>query len=563
LGLLALTLAGCNQQRASTASTPAPTPASDAQQVLHIALGHSIGTLDPAVQLDPESSGMLALVWPTLVALDAQQQPRPWAAQRIDISPDGLTYTFHLYKGLTWSDGTPLGAQDFAYSLNRLLDPCTDSHLGYDLYSLKDAVAFNTETCESVSGSSETLSGSINTLLNNAITVTDPQTLVVKLQQPSAYFLTALSAPACAAVPQQLIAHYGSQWTSHLATGVGFGANLFLVTAWDSKHGLTLQRNPHFWGKKPLLRELDLTFEKSDAVAYSNFLSGQSDIGYAPLAQYGQASAKKDFHAVGNLTEDYFAMNWRIAPFNDERMRQAFALALDKETLIEQVFHGTAQPTNHIVPQGVPGYNAALTGPDGTQTLKGNVVKAQQLEQSYIHDVCSGQVSQCPAVTLTVASGYPTQASLAQAAVTMWKAAFPGYPVSSATIDDGTFLDDLLGNVTAPTLQFWATFWVGDYPDPQDWLSLQFLPTSAYNSSSVNLSDANALMIRADGEPDVAQRMLDYQRAEQMLVTQVAWIPLDQEEVWWESAPYVTNYALTTTEQTPLSVWQQVYIARH
>ena len=77
----------------------------------------------------------------------------------------------------------------------------------------------------------------------------------------------------------------------------------------------------------------------------------------------------------------------------------------------------------------------------------------------------------------------------------MWQAAFPGYPISVATIDYTTFLDDLVGNVTAPTLQFWATFWVADYPDPQDWLSEQFLPTSAYNSSGVNLSRANTLLI--------------------------------------------------------------------
>jgi peptide/nickel transport system substrate-binding protein/oligopeptide transport system substrate-binding protein len=261
--------------------------------------------------------------------------------------------------------------------------------------------------------------------------------------------------------------------------------------------------------------------------------------------------------------EDYMAMNWHIAPFNDLRMRQAFALALNKASLVNQILGNTALATNHIVPDGVPGYNPALTGPDGKTSVSGNVVKAQQLEQSYIHDACGGQVNQCPAVTLTVASGYPEQASLAKAALAMWQAAFPGYPVSTTTIDYTTFLDDLIGNVTAPTLQFWVTFWVADYPDPQNWLSEQFLPTSAYNSSGVNLAAANTLLVQADGETDQEGRLLDYQRAEQLLVDQVAWIPVDQEKIWWEAASYLQGFQVAATGQIPLDLWQTIYIARH
>ncbi|MGO8950888.1 MAG: ABC transporter substrate-binding protein [Ktedonobacterales bacterium] len=562
---LAIVLVGCDKSSAHPLSTAGPVPTVDADQVLRMALapGETVQTLDPALQLDPDVSGILQLIWPTLVTLDSQEQPRPWAAQRINVSPDGLTYTFHLYPGLTFSDGTPIDAQAFGYSLNRLLDPCTGSQLGYYLYALKDAYAFNSETCQSGSNGTPTVNGSIKTLLNDAIFVQDPQTLILKLQQPAAYFLVALSSTPCAAVPAQLIARYGTQWTSNLAGGGGFGGNLFVVSTWDGSHSLVLRRNPRFWGKQSLLREIDFSVGQQAGATYTEYLGGQLDVGYAPASLYRPASERTDFHAVGDLTEDYFAMNWQIAPFNDLRMRQAFALALDKQSLVNQVFQGAALPTNHIVPDGVPGYNPSLTGPDGTATLAGNVVKAQQLEESYVHDTCNGQVDQCPAVTLTVASGYPDQAGLAQAALTMWKAALPGYPISVTTIDYATFLDDLIGNVATPTLQFWATSWVADYPDPQTWLSEQFLPSSAYNSGSVNLSAANALMIRADGEPDPDQRTVDYQRAEQLLVDQVAWIPLDQEKLWWESASYVVGYLIAANGQTPLSVWQTAYIARH
>ena len=522
-----------------------------------------VATLDPALQLEPSAKGVLQLIWPTLVTLDQQLEPRPWAAKSIDVSADGLEYTFHLYRGLAWSDRTPLGAGGFAYSLNRLLDPCTGSRLGFYLYALKDAYAFNSETCRETSGGTPAISGSIKTLLGDSIIVADPETLILKLQQPAAYFLAELGDVACAAVPEQLIARYGTAWTSHLAGGAGFGANMFVVTSWVSGRTLVLKRNPSFFGNKPKLREIDFSLGQTVSAAYSAYQDGHVDVGYAPASGYAKASANRDFHTVGDLTEDYFAVSWHIAPFNDLRMRQAFALALNKPSLVDKVFHGAAEPTNHIVPSGMPGYDPALKGPDGSLSVSGNTVKAQQLEQSYIHDACSGQASQCPPVTLTIASGYPEQSALAQSALAMWNAAFPGYPISVTTIDYTTFLDELVGNVTAPTLQLWATFWVADYPDPEDWLSEQFLPTSAYNSSGVSLNTANPLLIRADGESDLTQRMVDYQRAEQLLVDQVAWIPVDQEKVWWEAASYLEGYLVDAQDQTPLDVWQSMYIASH
>jgi oligopeptide transport system substrate-binding protein len=563
VGVALLVLSGCNQPSVLPSPT-GPSRADDAQQILRIPLDSStaINTLDPALQLNSSAGEILELIWPTLVTLDTSQQPQPWAAESVDVSSDGLTYTFHLHQGLTFSDGEPLDAAAFAYSLNRLLSPCTGSQVAFNLYALKDAYYFHNESCRTSSGTTA-VSGPIKTLLNVAIDVSDPQTLVLKLQQPSAYFLAELSSIACAAVPQQLISRYGTEWTRHLPGGTGFGANLFTITSWVPGHSLVLDRNPHFWGTKPLLREIQVSLGRTTSAAYTSYLAGQMDVGYAPSSQYGTASQKKDFHAVGDMTEDYFAMSWKIAPFNDVRMRQAFALALDKQSLVGQVFQGTAAATNNIVPDGVPGYNPALTGPDGKTAVSGDVVKARQLEQSYVQDTCSGQVSRCPPVTLTVASGYPQLASLAKAALAMWQSAFPGYPVSVNTIDYTTFLDDLVGNVTVPVLQFWATFWVADYPDPQNWLSEQFLPTSAYNSSNVLVSAADTFLIRADGESDQSERLLDYQHAEQLLVDQVAWIPLDQEKLWWETAPYLQGFQVAATGRTPLEIWQTVYMAKH
>ena len=116
----------------SALSLPQPTPdpkLPDAQQVLRpLVSGANAGdidTLDPAQIQFGFDYGMAQLIFPQLVTLDEKQQPVDWAAESHEISADGLTYTFHLHKGMTWSDGTPIDATTFAYSINRTLDPCT------------------------------------------------------------------------------------------------------------------------------------------------------------------------------------------------------------------------------------------------------------------------------------------------------------------------------------------------------------------------------------------------------------------------------------------------------
>ena len=131
-------------------------------------------------------------------------------------------------------------------------------------------------------------------------------------------------------------------------------------------------------------------------------------------------------------------------------------------------------------------------------------------------------------------------------------------------IDATTLLTGLAGNANGgQSVQFWTGNWEADYPDPQEWLTLQFLPGSPYNGGNVSVRDANSLMQRADLEADQAQRRLDYQASEQLLVTQVAWVPLDQPKLWWEARTYVHGYSEDAVGLTPLDGWEGVSIASH
>ena len=556
-GSLAMLLAGCQTTGGTTTGAAAP----DSQQIFKDQIGgiSDIKTLDPAINTDLYSAEAITLLYPGLLVLNPKLAVEPWAAQGMPtVSSDGLTYTFKVKPGLKWSDGTPITSQTYAYSINRAESPCTASPAAYYLYTLKDALNFNTaETC-----TNGKITGKIQTLIGDSIQTPDAQTLVLTLAQPAAYFLEAMTYPTSYAVPEQLISQYPTDWTQHLADGSGFGGNLYKVTLWNHAGKLTLDRNDAFWGTKPKLREIQFTFYKDTTTAYNSYLAGKDDIGSAPTAQLAAAKKHVGFHQVGVQQIDYYAMNWKIAPFNDVRVRQAFAIALDKTALANTVLHGAVAATNHIVPDGMPGYNPNLKGPDGTQNLSGNTQEANSLAAAYATETKCGTAtnfSGCPAVTLTIPSGNVDGSNEAAAAQQMWAKAFPGWKINITSIDFST----LLTNLNAKTVQFWAIAWIEDYPDPQDWLTTNLACDSAYNSGNACIPAADTLMHTADANQNLTQRLTQYQQAEQMLVTQVGWLPLDQATTWWEVRPWVVNFNVAAGGLTPLDTWQQIYIAKH
>ncbi len=471
--------------------------------------------------------------------------------------PRADTYTFKIRPGLKWSDGTPIDASTYAYSLNRSLDPCTFSPLAYSLFAIQDAQAFATETC---APGGRSVDGKIKTLVGDSLLVPDSQTLVIELAAPAPYFLAALTTPVAFAQPEQLIDRYSRQnWFLHLADNGGFGGNLFRVKSWDHRTGqldLTACLSTcgatlpvAGWGRHtsaPHLRELDFSFLRYADSEETAYKAGELDVALFPSTSFRDAvsGSGSSFVEVKTLAIDYLQPNWAKAPFDDLRARQAFALALDKDALATQM---DLMPTNHIVPYGLPGYDPNLLGPDETTNTGGNVPLARQLLQSYADDECDGQFSRCPSFSLQSEERCvdPMTFAYEQAAVRMWRQAFPGYPVK--------VLSTLCG-ISGPLTQLYPANappmfiagWIADYPDPQDWLSLQFGPEAVNNLGSVVAPVADTLMAEADQEQDPGQRLALYNEAEQLLVQDVAWIPVGQELAYYAVRPSVVGFASTT-----------------
>jgi oligopeptide transport system substrate-binding protein len=361
-----------------------------------------------------------------------------------------------------------------------------------------------------------------------------------------------------------------------------------MVKSYVKGKELDLVRNPYWeraWGKQLTLTQVNRPFVASEDTEYSDYhSSGDYDYTDVPAEDYTFAVGQSDFHQVPSLTTDYFGLNWHQPPFDNLQVRQAFDLALNKQLLVDRVFNGGAIPTNHIVPEGNPGYFPGLVGPDKTQSVTGNqAIAVQDLKQAQatcpaIADPSSlsPNLDYCPYIYTVAQKGQKlkpielaagtqssaTQEEIATIASQTWSQVL-GLNVSvNPPLSDLNALVQFLFAGTN-TAQIWQIGWLADYPDPEDWLSLQFYSNVPNNIQYVSNPQEDTLMNQADGNPNPTQRFSEYNLIEQFMVTNVAWIPYAQEKSSWRLRPWVQGFGLNEVLDMEDVDWPSVYILAH
>jgi len=570
--LLVTLLSGC------AAPWPFPQPTADpklpdAQQIFRpLEIGPNAGdlaTLDPALINFGVDYDKAQLLFPGLVTLDEHQRVIDWAAERHEVSGDGLTYTFHLRRGMAWSDGTPIEASTFAYSINRSLDPCTGADYASYLYLIQGAEAFNTSACSLGALNSAT------TLIGTSLLVPDPLTVQIKLVHPAGYFLSVFTYPTSWAVPQWLVERYTqpatdtnnahpvvtSTWTEHLADNGAFGGNLYRLVRWDQSSHLEFERNERFWGKRPLLQRIKYSLYKDNVAAWSAFASGAGDVVTTPPAANLNAARNlpgTTYHATPQLSFTFLRPNWRLAPFDDLRIREAFSLAIDRQRIAQEAYHNAVIPSIHLVPEGMTGYNDSLidgVGRTGKDALTPDLATARALASAYAAEKCGGDFAACTPIALCFA-GRESLARAVGIVIEEWASAFPGWRIYTT---DACYRLQIF---SPKTWQLTIGSWGAEYPDPQDFLSLLWSTQGELNRSYVNVAAADALCAQGDALGDQVARTRLYQQAEQLLVQQAAAIPLVQNTALYVVRSHVVNWRIASIGVTPLSVWQTTYIKR-
>ena len=552
---MALLLTSCGGSQQPTGH---PTKASADKQLAVIPLYVSdISTFDPVLAFDIASQEVINTIFSGLVTLDDHLNVRPQLAASYQQLPDGLTWKFTLRPNLTFSDGTPLTSKDVVYSIDRALQPAEKSTTApFFLGLIKD--------------SDELSAGKIKTLIGNSLLAPDPNTVIIVTNKQAPYFLDMLTYPCSYVVEKKLIDTYKTSFTDHLTAGGSSGP--FKVTQYTHGQEIDFVPNPNYYGPHPQLSKVIFPFYSQNDAAYHAYQVGQVDTTGVPVSMFTSDKKRKDFVQVLQLWINYYTMNYRTPPFDNIHIRQAFALAIDKTAIASTIWKGTVIPTNHIVPQGMPGYNADLTGPDGTQNLKGNSSLAKTLLQKGMQEEHWTNISQIPPIKLTYATGNSNLDQEVTAMIQMWQKVL-GITVKPDPVDYNTLLTQVtLATGNSAGLQFWGLTWVAEYPDQQDWLTRQFdrgVPNNNMNYGQNTSSDVaqqqnvQQQLEAADQNTNAAARVQAYQQAEQQLVNDVAWLPMDQETLAFLRKPTVIGVVDNADGIIPPNDWANIYIGQY
>jgi oligopeptide transport system substrate-binding protein len=321
----------------------ASTGAAQAGQVLHRISEAEPDTLDPQKS---SASGSLAIdrdLFIGLVTLDPQEHVVPGVAERWEIAPDGMTWTFHLRPDAKWSTGEPVTAADFVYSFRRLVDPATAAADSSDLTQLVNYEAI--------------ASGKEKDLSKLGVEATDPLTLVLHLTAPRLALKFLLTDPMLFPLHKASVEKWGATWTQpeHL---VGNGP--FVMKSWVPQSSVVLTKSPTFFDAATVkLDEVDWLVTEGSKAGLTRYRAGELDwaiLGKNDIPWARQSMADQLQTAdVNGYSFLFFNMTKGVLK-DDIRLREAINLAIDRETLVTKVDPRGEKPAYGIVPPTTSDY---------------------------------------------------------------------------------------------------------------------------------------------------------------------------------------------------------------
>jgi oligopeptide transport system substrate-binding protein len=318
-----------------------------------------VSTLDPAIGYDWQNWSMIKSLFDGLMDYEpGTTDLRPDLAESYEISEDGLTYTFHLRPGVTFHNGREMTAEDIKYSLERVVNPETQSP-GAGFFGM-------IEGFEAASaGETDELAG---------IEVVDPQTLQITLSRPDATFLHVMALNFAHVVPREAVEESGADFGRD---PVGTGA--YRLGEWTLGQRVVFERNPDYWREGlPKLDQITFEIGQEPTVALLRLQRGEVDIlgDGIPPAQFLQVMEDEAWAdnviEGGQLHTGYVTMNVRMEPFDNVDVRRAVNMAINKDRIV-QIINGRAVPANQPLPPTMPGYVEDFEGyaydPEGAQAL--------------------------------------------------------------------------------------------------------------------------------------------------------------------------------------------------
>ena len=467
-------------------------------------------SLDPALAQDQVSSIIMQNLFTGLVDLNDKGEVVTGMIEKMpDVSADGKVYTFKLRRGVLFTNGREVKAQDFVYSINRALDPALKSEVASlyldDIVGAKDVLA----------GKAKTASG---------LVAKDEYTLEITIEIPRAYFLGKLAYYTSFPVPKEEVEKNGAKWTDTL---VGNGP--FKLERWEHNSKLVLVANDKYFRGRPKLDRIEIPVVESEDTRLAMYENGEIDWVPVPPSNYkrfkGDPSLSKEMVEVPEASVFYLGLGQgSYEPFKNQKVRQAMNYAIDREKLNQVVWSGTKQPAYGILPPGMPGFNPNM------EVLKYDPEKAKALlkEAGYVDP------SKMPELTIYSRAGSKTSKQNVEFVQNQLTQNL-GMRVKIVELEWGKLLE-LVNQKKAP---MWFIGWIADYMDPQDFLTILLHSKSQDNRTLYNNSEVDRLLDEADISTDQAKRMKLYQQAEQIIVKDAPWVPLYYNKTSSAVKPYL------------------------
>ncbi|WP_253704750.1 ABC transporter substrate-binding protein [Thermus scotoductus] len=408
--------------------------AQGAKDTVYVSFKDDISTLDPAIGYDWQNWSIIKSIFDGLLDYEpGTTKLRPHLAEKYSLSADGRTYTFVLRKGIRFHNGRMLTAQDIKYSLERTLNPSTQSP-GQSFYlGIAGAKAFAEGKAKEVSG----------------IQVVNAETVRITLEKPDASFLHKLALNFAYAVPREEVERWGKDFGKH---PVGTGA--FRLKEWILGQRVVLERNPNYFiPGRPRVKQIVFVIGLDPNVAYLRFQRGEIDLlgDGIPPARFNEVMSNPKLRALvaigDQLNTVFVALNTQVKPLNDLRVRQALNMAIDKEKIV-RIINNRAIPAVQILPPLMPGYAKDYMGypydpakakkllaeagyPDGFSTVlfanntDPNPRIAQSIQQDLANIGVRVELKTLAQSTVIQAAGTPGQAPMVWSGGMAWIADYP------------------------------------------------------------------------------------------------------------------------------------------
>lgn len=459
-------------------------------------------SLDPAKASDQQGFTVINILHGGLVKLDPDLLVVPSLAESWRIAEDGVTYSFVLREGITFSDGTPITADDVVWTFNHALDPTTGGWTGPYYFTL-------------IEGADEVAAGDATEA--TGVKQIDDRTVAITIKQPASYFLSSLSAGPSKILSRAAAADPANE--GQVTSGP------FVLETWNRGQGIDLVPNPRFYDPVTDVSRLSFVFSQESETAFQLYRTEKVDIlgssqNPVPAARVPEVADSPDFESTPAFNTRYVAFNNLRQPFDDVTVRQALAHAIDRETLANAVLGGTVTPTERILPAGFPASENPISGLEFDPAVAKDLLAQAGLDpQAFTFTLSYGVEGDNERVVTVLQS--------------MWRENL-GITVTLDPLELSTFSSRLNDTYQSPEtgLEAYYSVWGADYPDPQNFLSLMLQTDVGNNNGHWSNAEFDRLTKEADiSEDDFATRAELYNAAEQIAVTEVGWLPLFNAKV--------------------------------